>query len=353
MRPDKLRATVFFAALSFWGVGALMVTGDAAAPPQSAPRSAEASASAAPTFSRDVAPIFYNKCVGCHRPGEVAPMSLITYRDVRPWASAIREKVTTRVMPPWHADRQYGSFRNDLSLTQREIDTIAAWVKAGASEGNPSEMPALPKFPDGWQIGQPDQVFQMQAEYQVPASGTIDYQYFEVPTNFTEDKWMQAGEVRAGDRSHVHHIIVYVREPKPGNRPNVVAVRPILSAGQAPAPAPAREPGTQGAARSAAPGGGDAMLVNWAVGEDAPVYLPGTRSRSLAHRFGLREGAATSGDSDGHHRKPDVHDPAGRCEPRGRSRGQLLRQRQGLDDAPAYAPAGQGHDLHGDLSRRP
>ena len=108
---------------------------------------------AAPTFSRDVAPIFYDKCVSCHRPGEVAPMSLITYRDVRPWASAIREKVTTRVMPPWHADRQYGSFRNDLSLTQREIDTIAAWVEAGASEGNPSELPALPKFPEGWQIG--------------------------------------------------------------------------------------------------------------------------------------------------------------------------------------------------------
>ena len=190
-----------------------------------------------PTFTRDVAPIFYNKCVSCHRPGEVAPMSLITYRDVRPWASAIREKVTTRVMPPWHADRQYGSFRNDLSLTQREIDTIAAWVGAGASEGNPSDLPALPKFPEGWQIGTPDQVFEMQADYQVPATGTIDYQYFEVPTNFTEDKWMQAGEVRAGDRAHVHHIIVYVREPQPSNRPNVVSVRPILPAGQAPPPA--------------------------------------------------------------------------------------------------------------------
>ena len=271
MRPDKLRAVVFVAALSVWGAGGLVLTGDAA--PQNA------ASQAAPTFSRDVAPIFYDKCVGCHRPGEVAPMSLITYRDVRPWASAIREKVTTRVMPPWHADRQYGSFRNDLSLTQREIDTIAAWVKAGASEGNPSELPALPKFPDGWQIGQPDQVFEMQADYQVPATGTIDYQYFEVPTSFTEDKWMQAGEVRAGDRAHVHHIIVYVREPKASNRPNVVAVRPIIPAGQAIAPAPVRAPGTQGPARSAAPGGGDAMLVNWAVGEDAPVYLPGTAKR--------------------------------------------------------------------------
>jgi hypothetical protein len=206
-------------------------------------------------------------------------MSLITYRDVRPWASAIREKVTARVMPPWHADRKYGSFRNDLSLTQREIDTIAAWVSGGAGEGNPSEMPALPKFPEGWQIGTPDQVFEMQAEYQIAASGTIDYQYFEVPTNFTEDRWMQAGEVRAGDRAHVHHIIVYVREPKPNSRPNVVSIRPILAPGQTPSLPPAREPGTTAPARSQAPGGGDAMLVNWAVGEDAPVYLPGTAKR--------------------------------------------------------------------------
>ncbi|HET9361736.1 MAG TPA: cytochrome c [Vicinamibacterales bacterium] len=273
MRLHTCRALAFVAAIGVWSAAMPSVAVDAAQGP-----SARA---AAPTFSRDVAPIFYSKCVSCHRPGEVAPMSLITYRDVRPWAGAIREKVTSRVMPPWHADRQYGSFRNDLSLTQREIDTIAAWVGAGASEGSPSELPALPKFPDGWQIGTPDKVFEMLTEYQVPASGTIDYQYFEVPTNFTEDRWMQAGEVRAGDRAHVHHIIVYVREPQPRARPAVVAIRPILPAGQAPAPAPARPPGeaeTRGG-RTVATGGSDAMLVNWAVGEDAPVFLPGTAKR--------------------------------------------------------------------------
>jgi len=275
MRPDRLRAMVVLAALGISCAGGLVLSGDVAAQSQTS----RSTNTATPTFSRDVAPIFYNKCVSCHRAGEVAPMSLITYRDARPWASAIREKVTTRVMPPWHADRQYGTFRNDLSLTQREIDTIAAWVGAGAAEGNPSELPALPTFPVGWQIGTPDQVFEMQADYQVPASGEIEYQYFEVPTNFTEDKWMQAGEVRAGDRAHVHHIIVYVREPKPSDRPNVVAVRPIIPQGQTPAPAPARAPGTVAPARSRAPGGGDAMLVNWAVGEDAPVYLPGTAKR--------------------------------------------------------------------------
>src|SRR4030095_7802868 len=103
MRPDRLRLVAFLAPLFFWCAAASVPSGDLAA-----------QSPASPTFSHDVAPIFYDKCVGCHRPGEVAPMSLISYRDVRPWASAIREKVTTRVMPPWHADRQYGSFRNDL-----------------------------------------------------------------------------------------------------------------------------------------------------------------------------------------------------------------------------------------------
>src|SRR5918994_1985806 len=240
MRLHTLRrALLIVSVIAIWFAIRTTANGNAAPQNSNAPK-AEAVSSAAPTFSRDVAPIFYNKCVSCHRPGEVAPMSLITYRDVRPWASAIREKVSTRVMPPWHADRQHGTFRNDTSLTQREIDTVVAWAGAGASEGNPADLPALPKFPDGWQIGTPDQVFQMPVEYQVPASGTIEYQYFEVPTNFTEDRWMQAGEVRAGDRAHVHHIIVYVREPKPNTRPSVMAVRPILAPGQTPPPAPAR-----------------------------------------------------------------------------------------------------------------
>jgi hypothetical protein len=246
-------------------------------------QSAAATASA-PTFSKDVAPIFYAKCVTCHRPGEVAPMSLITYTDVRPWAASIKDKVSTRVMPPWHADRQYGRFRNEQSLTQHEIDTIVAWAGGGAREGNPAEMPVLPKFPQGWQIGTPDAVFAMPVDYQIPARGEIAYQYFEVPTNFTEDKWMQAGEVRAGDAAHVHHIIVSVREPVRVVRPNVVSITPIVPEGQAtapraPRPAPAAPAAAPAAATAAAPAtrrGGDNMIVNWAVGEDAPVHVPGT-----------------------------------------------------------------------------
>jgi hypothetical protein len=255
-----------------------------------------ASTAASPTFSSDVAPIMYAKCVGCHRPGEPAPMSLITFKDVRPWANSIREKVASRVMPPWHADRQYGTFRNEQSLNPAEIDTIVKWVNAGAPEGDPSRLPALPQFTEGWAIGKPDLVFEMPTTYQIPASGEIAYQYFEVPTNFTEDRWMQAGEVRAGDRSHVHHIIVYVKEPTPARRPAPFTNRAIASAADAPA-APATLTGEavaaaarrlaaqrqSGAATAAAAAPvsrtGDQMLVNWALGEDAPVFLPGMAKR--------------------------------------------------------------------------
>ena len=203
--------------LSAWAV-----TGRAQSAGSPAPRAGDG-----PTFSRDVAPIMFAKCASCHRPGEVAPMPLLSFKDARPWAGAIKQKVASRAMPPWHADRQYGNFTNNLSLSDREIDTIVRWVDGGAREGDPAALPKVPAFTDGWQIGKPDAVFEMVEEFRIPASGTIDYQYFEVPTNFTQDMWMQAGEVRAGDRAHVHHVIVYMREPKPTPRPAVVSVRPL------------------------------------------------------------------------------------------------------------------------------
>ena len=93
------------------------------------------------TFSKDVAPIFFRNCASCHRPGELAPMSLLSYKDARPWARSIKEKVVTRQMPPWHADPQYGHFANEARLTQQEIDTITAWVDGGAKEGSPKDLP--------------------------------------------------------------------------------------------------------------------------------------------------------------------------------------------------------------------
>src|SRR5499427_5010802 len=234
----------------------------------------------APTFSKDVAPILYSKCVTCHRPGEVAPMSLITYKDVRPWARAIRDKVSSRTMPPWFADPAHGTFKNDRSLTQAQIDTIVKWVDADARQGDPSQLPQLPALTEGWQIGKPDVVFEMPAEYHIPADGTVEYQYFEVPTNFTEDRWMIAGEVRAGNREHVHHIIVSVIEPSGNSRPAAMSVRAIPDGADA-APRAARQlTDAQRAQLATATRRANAVsLVNWAVGEDAPVYPAGLAKR--------------------------------------------------------------------------
>jgi hypothetical protein len=174
-----------------------------------------ASGSNAPkvTFTKDVAPILYKSCAECHRPGEIAPMSLLTYQEVRPWAKSIRERVVERSMPPWSADPKYGHWANDPRLSQQEIATIVEWVGAGAPKGDDKDLPAAPKFTDGWTIGQPDVVLQMQEEYTVPADGTVPYLYFSMPTGFTEDRWIQAMEIRPGNRSVVHHVIAYAQDP--------------------------------------------------------------------------------------------------------------------------------------------
>jgi hypothetical protein len=186
------------------------------------------------TFSKDVAPILYKNCTNCHRPGEIAPMSLLTFKDARPWAKSIATQVSKGTMPPWHADPSHGQFLNDRRLSQGERDTIVAWANTGAPEGNPSDLPAAPSYASEWLMGKPDAVFSMNEDYPIPAEGTIAYQYFEVPTTFTEDKWIQAMEVRAGNPSVLHHVIVYARTPAPATPP---APPPAPAAG---APAAAR-----------------------------------------------------------------------------------------------------------------
>ena len=164
------------------------------------------------TFNRDVAPIFFAKCAECHRDGEVAPMSLLTYKEARPWARSIKEKVVKREMPPWHADPAHGSFRNDRRLSDAEIGTIVAWIDGGAREGDAKDLPAAPKFYPGWNIGKPDETFSI-PEQNIPAEGVVAYQYFTVPTNFKEDRWITAAEIRSTGRRAVHHVIVFVQEP--------------------------------------------------------------------------------------------------------------------------------------------
>jgi hypothetical protein len=197
-----------------------------------------------PTFSNDVAPIFYKNCTSCHRAGEIGPMALVTYQDARPWAKAIATKVAAGVMPPWYGESEHSQFTNDRRLSEADRATILKWANGGAPEGNKADLPPAPTFADGWQIGQPDVVFALQEDYPVPASGAIEYKYFEIPTNFTEDKWVKAFEVRPGDRSVVHHIIVFGRPPARPAPPAAATAssETTTAAGTTPPPAPRPQP---------------------------------------------------------------------------------------------------------------
>lgn len=140
-------------------------------------------------------------------------MSFLTYKDVRPFARAIKEAVLTRKMPPWFADPHVGTFSNDRTLSDAEIKTLASWADTGAKEGNVKDAPSPVAFNDGWAMDKPDYVVEMPFEYDVPAKGTIEYTYFVVPAGFTEDRWVTMAEARPGNRKLVHHIIAFVREP--------------------------------------------------------------------------------------------------------------------------------------------
>jgi hypothetical protein len=165
------------------------------------------------TFNKDVLPILQKNCQNCHRPGQIAPMSLLDYKSSRPWAKSIKEAVLTKKMPPWFADPHYGKFSNDRSLAKDEIDTLVSWVDGGVREGDPKDAPAPVAWVDGWSIGKPDAVFEMPHDFDVPAAGTIEYQYIVIPSGFTKDTWVQAAEARPGNRKLVHHIIAFVRPP--------------------------------------------------------------------------------------------------------------------------------------------
>ena len=168
------------------------------------------SGQSAPTFYKDVLPILQNNCQTCHRPGEVAPMSLISYDEARPWARAIKTKTTAKQMPPWFADPDYGLFANERKLTAREIATLAAWADAGAPAGILKDAPPARHFEDGWNI-KPDVIVEMPKPFELPATGTINYKYIVVKTNFKEDMWVVAAEMRPGNAKVLHHGKVWVR----------------------------------------------------------------------------------------------------------------------------------------------
>jgi len=249
------------------------------------------------TFTKDVAPILFNNCVECHRPNDIAPMSLLTYKDARPWARSIKEAVTTKQMPPWSADPHYGKFTNDRSLSQKDIETISAWVDQGAVEGNAKDLPAAPAFVDGWVIGKPDAVLSMQETYTVQPNGPDEYIYFTIPTNFKEDRWVQATEIHPGNKRIVHHVIAFVQPPEVIAMMNAAgAGRGREFAGQGPnsifyqdgklvrvkADAQVIDDGCGNANGGSALGrrsgeglGGMALLTGYAPGKDVDIWEPG------------------------------------------------------------------------------
>jgi hypothetical protein len=229
-----------------------------------------ASSAAVPTFTKDVAPILYKNCTQCHRPGEIAPMSLLTYEAARPWARSIRDKVTEGSMPPWHADAPLGTFENERRLTDQERRTLVAWANGGAPEGSPGDLPAVPTYTDGWIIGRPDVVFEMTEDFSVPAEGEVQYEYFYIPTNFTEPKYVQAIEVRPGNRELVHHVLVYHKAEADSKRPPVL--RPNTALQSLPPPTAGARPQR----RDRVPG---RLLATFAPGTSPQVFRSGTALR--------------------------------------------------------------------------
>ena len=244
------------------------------------------------TFSNQVARIFQQSCQVCHHPGDIAPFSLMTYREARPWARSIKEKVILREMPPWQADPRYGDFINDSRLSQKDIDTIAAWVDQGAKEGDPRFLPPARDFAQEWRIGKPDQVLSMTEEYVIEPYDPDNYVYFTIPIDFKEDRWVQAAEIRPGNRRVVHHAIAHILTPRAraASRSGKAADSgpPIFyhqgSLARVRADVPVIDDGAK------APGGGAAfkrrqgeededgfsiMLTSFAPGKQPDVFLPG------------------------------------------------------------------------------
>lgn len=161
------------------------------------------------TFTGHVASVIFNNCSSCHRPNEAGPFSLLNYRDVQKRGKLILSVVEDRYMPPWHVESKHYEFQDHRRLSDEQISLIRRWVKGGMPEGDPSKLPAMPEFTDGWQLGEPDLVVSMKEGYTLYAEGPDIYRNFVIPLNLEEDKWIQAIEFRPGERSVVHHSLFY------------------------------------------------------------------------------------------------------------------------------------------------
>src|SRR5499425_3124902 len=243
------------------------------------------------TFTKDIAPIVFNKCASCHRPGEAAPMPLTSYKEVRPWSKAIREEVIQRSMPPWFADPHTSTlkFGNDRRLSQQEIDTIVAWVDAGSPKGDDKDLPPMPDYTPGWIFGEPDLIIEMPIEFDIPAEGELPMQNFYVPVPFKEERWVEKVELRPGNRAVVHHSIAnVVRLPEGTKIVNGRAVKDGAPAAQLNGQS-ARETGalSEGPSREvflsqdSFTRAGVFKLVGQAPGKGFETHYPGTAKRIL------------------------------------------------------------------------
>jgi hypothetical protein len=231
----------------------------------SVPSAAQAQ-SPAPTFTKDIAPIFQEKCEACHRPDSIAPMSLVTYEEARPWARSIKSRVETRQMPPWHIDRTVGiqKFKYDRSLSDQQIQTIVRWVDAGAPKGDPKDMPPAKVWPSeqGWNFAElfgqkePDLIVRS-TPYTMPARGQDAWWKPHVATGLTEARWVRAIEIRPGSvkgRRITHHALAYLQQDE-SNNPAAAAV-PITGFGGI--------------------GGAAGLFMEWAVGKQGEIMRPDT-----------------------------------------------------------------------------
>jgi peroxiredoxin/mono/diheme cytochrome c family protein len=185
-------------------------------------RVTKAPADAKVTYSKQVARVLRDRCVACHREGEIAPFALNSYKQAAGWASMIDEVVQGGRMPPWHASPEFGKFSNNAQLSAAEKQTIAAWVAAGAPEGDARDLPEPAKYVEGWRIPAPDLKISLPKTVKIPAEGTMPYQNFVVDPKLKEDVWVRASQVRPGNPSVVHHLVVFVMPPgEEGARNNI------------------------------------------------------------------------------------------------------------------------------------
>ncbi|HYG75555.1 MAG TPA: hypothetical protein VEK08_11180 [Planctomycetota bacterium] len=186
------------------------------------------------TFNKHIAPIMFQNCVSCHRPGEVAPFSLMTYEEVKKKLKMVVRTTHEKIMPPWKAEPGYGEFSGERVLKPEQIAMIKKWADAGAPEGNPSDLPKAPVFTSDWQLGKPDLVIEMAEEFTVPAEGRDIYRCFVIPINNTEDKYVSAVEYRPGNRAVVHHALLFLDNTGKARQKDAADPKPGYSSGGGP-----------------------------------------------------------------------------------------------------------------------